>query len=93
MAQWNYTIRSGKALHEAIEAEDVEMVVKCLIACYRELLNKLSDEDKDWKQFDIEDTIEILTYYDADPDDEDDVNYYLEEFYDICDDVRAWIAI
>ena len=93
MAKWNYTLRFGKNLREAIEAEDVEAIVKCLIACYRELLNKLSDEDKDWKQFDIEETIEILTYYEADPDDEDDIDYYLSEFYDICDDVRAWIAI
>lgn len=93
MAQWNYTIKWGKQLREAITAEDTELVVRCLLACYRELLNKLSDEDKDWKQFDIEDTIEILTYYDADPDDEDDVNYYLEEFYDICDEIGAWIAI
>ena len=93
MAQWNYTIKWGKQLREAITAEDTELVVRCLLACYRELLNKLSDEDKDWKQFDIEDTIENLTYYDADPDDEDDVNYYLEEFYDICDEIGAWIAI
>jgi archaellum biogenesis ATPase FlaH len=93
MAKWNYTLQWGKQLHEAIKAEDTTMVVKCLIACYRELLNKLSEEDKEWKGFDIEDSIEILTYYAADPDDEDNVDYYLDEFYDICDDVRAWITI
>lgn len=93
MAQWNYTLRWGKQLREAICAEDEEFVVRCLIACYRELLNKLSDEDREWKQFDIEEIIEILTLYALDPDDEDNVDYYLEEFYDICDDVRAWIAI
>ena len=93
MAQWNYTIRWGKQLREAICDEDTEMVVKCLIACYRELLNKLSDEDREDYEYDIEDTIEVLTYYEADSDDEDDVDDYLSEFYDICDDVRAWIAI
>jgi hypothetical protein len=89
MAQWDYTIKWGKQLHEAIYDEDAEMVVKCLIACYRELLNKLSDEDKDWKQFDIEDAIFNLENFDE----SEDVDDYLECFYDICDDVRAWIAI
>ncbi len=89
MAQWNYTLKWGKQLHEAIYDEDAEMVVKCLIACYRELLNKLSDEDRDWKESDIEDEILCLEAYEEDY----DVNDYLEEFYDICDDVRAWIAI
>ncbi len=93
MAQWNYTIRWGKQLREAISAEDAEFTVRCLIACYRELLNKLSDEDREKYKYDIEDTIEVLTLYRAYPDDEDDVDYYLDEFYDICDDVRAWITM
>ena len=88
MAQWNYTLKWGKQLHEAIYDEDVEMVVKCLIACYRELLNKLSDEDRDWKEFDIEEEIFCLENFDE----EEDVDDYLERFYDICDDVRAWVA-
>lgn len=91
MAQWNYTIRWGKQLREAICTEDEEMVVKCLIACYRELLNKLSDEDRDWKEFDIEDAVVCLENYDED--DEDEIDYYLAEFYDICDDVGAWVSI
>ena len=65
MAKWNYTLRFGKQLREAIDAEDIEMVVKCLICCYRELLNKLSDEDKDWKEFDIEDAIFSLEGYEV----------------------------
>ena len=91
MAQWNYTLKWGKQLHEAIEVEDAEMVVKCLIACYRELLNKLSDDDRDWKGSDIEDAILCLESYDEDY--EDEIDDYLAEFYDICDDVRAWVAI
>ncbi len=93
MAKWNYTLRWGKQLREAIKAEDTTMVVKCLICCYRELLNKLSDEDMDDYKFDIEETIEILMFYEADPDDEDNVDYYLSEFYDMCDDLRAWVAV
>jgi hypothetical protein len=93
MAKWNYTLRFGKQLREAIKDENIEMVVKCLIACYCELLNKLSDEDREWKGLDIEDSIEVLTLYAIDPDDEDNVDYYLTEFYDICDELGAWVAI
>lgn len=93
MAKWKYTIHSGKALREAIDEGNSDLVASRLLQCYRELLNKLSDEDKKWKGYDIEDTIEILAFYVLDPDDEDDVNYYLEEFYDICDDVRAFVAL
>lgn len=93
MAKWKYTIRWGKELREAIEAEDTAMVAKCLICCYRELLNEMSDEDKEWKACTIEDSIEVLAFYAIDPDDEDNIDYYLEEFYDICDDVRAWVEI
>lgn len=92
MAKWNYTLRFGKELREAIDKEDIEMVVKCLICCYRELLNKLSDEDKEWKQFDIEDVIFSLEDYDV-YEECGDVDDYLEEFYDLCDELGAWVAI
>lgn len=91
MAQWKYTLRWGKMLREAIEAEDIELIAKCIICCYRELLNKLSDEDRDDYEFDINEAIEILTDYASD--DEDEIDYYLSEFYDMCDDLRAWIAV
>ena len=89
MAQWNYTLHFGKHLREAIDAEGVQMVVKCLIACYRELLNKLSDEDKDCYECDIEDAIFNLENFDED----EDVDDYLEYFYDLCDELRAWVGM
>ena len=91
MAKWNYTLHLGKQLRVAIEDEDVERVVKCLIECYRELLNKLSDEDRDWKGFDIED--EILCLEDYNEDYEDAIDDYLEVFYDICDNLWAWVEV
>ena len=89
MAKWKYTLRFGKNLREAIDEGSVEAVVKCLIACYRELQIKLSDEDKELVEFDIEDAIFNLENFDMD----EDVDDYLECFYDLCDDVRAWIGI
>lgn len=93
MARWKYTLNSGSALREAIHNEDTEQVVKCLLLCYKELLDKLVGEDRKGFMWDIEDTINVLTLYESDPDDEDNINYYLEEFYDICDELRAWIEI
>ena len=93
MAMWKYTIESGSALHEAIYDGNTERTVSCLLKCYQELYNKLCKADKEEYEYEIEESIEILTYYEADPDDEDDVNYYLEEFYDLCDSVRAFIKI
>ena len=90
MAKWNYTLNFGKHLREAIDAEDIAMTVKCLICCYRELLNKLNDEDKEWRQFDIEQEIFCLESFEEDEEDADD---YLEVFYDLCDELGAWIAI
>ena len=87
MGKWKYTLCFGKNLREAIEAEDVKLVVRCLIVCYHELFNKMSDDDKDYYESDIEDTIFNLENFDED----EDVDSYLEEFYDICDDVRVWI--
>lgn len=93
MTNWTYTITKGKALHQAIHDGDVQLVVKCLLACYKELYGKLTDEDKAWRGYDIEDSIEILSLYNVYPDDEDDIDYYLDEFYDLCDELRAWITL
>lgn len=92
MATWKYTIKTGVALRESIDNEDMEQVVKCLLLCYKELLDKLVGEDRKGFMWDIEEIIEILTLYALDPDDEDNVNYYLEEFYDLCDELGAWIC-
>lgn len=93
MANWKYTLKSGLALREAIDNDDAEQVVKCLLVCYNELLNQLDEWDEVDYEMDIHDSIGVLMGYELCPDDEDDVNYYLEEFYDLCDELRAWIGI
>ena len=91
MAKWEYTLRNGKALHEAIENEDEQLVVAFLKICYKELYDQLSDEDKEWKGFDIIDNMDALDVIDLD--DEDNINDALDEFYDLCDELRAWITL
>ena len=89
MAKWEYTITKGKELHQAIWNEDEQLVVKCLLECYKELYAKLTDEDKEWRGDDIEDTMFNLENFDEG----EDVDGYLEEFYDLCDTLRAWITL
>ena len=91
MAKWDYIITNGKELREAIEHSDIKATIKALQLCNEELLNKLSDEDREWKGMDIEDAISTLDYictYD-----EEEVDGYLEEFYDLCDSLRAWVEM
>lgn len=91
MAKWDYIITNGKELREAIEHSDIKATLKALQLCHQELLNKLSDEDREWKGMDIEDAISTLDYIYTD--DIEEVDGYLEEFYDLCDSLRAWVEM
>lgn len=96
MAQWKYTITSGTALREAIEDGDTEQTIKCLLKCCSELYNKLSKDNCDEYDYEIEDIVNALSAYVLYNDDEDDtetIDLCLNDFYDICDDVRAFVAL
>lgn len=86
---WSYTIKSGAKLRRAIEDEDYEEIKDCLMDCYSELLNnKIIDEDdyESWTE-----SVEML-----DPDDEeaeDEFNFELSVFYDLCDNLNVWVAL
>jgi hypothetical protein len=89
MARWKYTLNSGSALREAIYNEGMEQTVKCLLLCYKEVRNKLDEEDRDYRGMEIEDTIFNLENFD----DGEDIDDYLEYFYDLCDELRVWVGI
>ena len=96
MARWKYTLNSGSALREAIDNEDTEQVVKCLLLCYQELLDKLDEWDEEDYEIDIHDSIGVLQAYELCPDEDDEESYLndkLEELYDLCDELRVWIGI
>lgn len=96
MANWKYTIKSGTALREAIDAEDITQVVKCLLFCYEELYKKLTKEDREYCWSDIEDALVELAGFDPDDNEEENeemIDCWLVEFYDICDEVRAFVAL
>ena len=93
MAKWIYTLNSGTALREAIDDDNCEQTARCILKCLEDLVNKLSDEDRNWKGFDIEDLAENINSFLGDGEEEEEIiNDFLSEFYDICDDIRAWVG-
>jgi hypothetical protein len=96
MVKWKYTINSGTALREAIDNEDTEQVVECLLRCCGELIGKLRGEDKTTYGLELDDIYVALICYEHSEDEEEDaetINDYLEEFYNLCDEVRAFVAL
>lgn len=87
--KWQYKLTSGVALREAIDNESVEQTVECLLFCYKELQSKLTVDDYEWKGSEIEDAIFNIENFDYD----EDVDDYLEYFYDLCDELCAWVCI
>ena len=101
MSKWAVTIMSGKALRDAIYNDDTEKCYECLKDCYQELHDALPDEftdvDLDMRLADIEEQLEIfhnLDDYDVDKEEcEEEFNYLLDDFYDLCDDLRVWVGM
>lgn len=106
MTNWKYKIGfEGKVLRDLInEEETIENIIaiyKQIIRCLESWKGKLSDSDKEDWEYDIENMIEDLQF--ACPDAEDDelsydeeenkINYYLNDFYDMCDNARVWIGL
>lgn len=105
MANWKYNLRfEGKVLRELINKEDGE-TIENVIAIYKQIIScleywkkRLLESDKEDWEYDIEEMIEDLQC--ACPDIEDDyyeekenLNYYLRDFYDMCDNARVWIGV
>jgi len=101
MAKWKYTLKTGNALRQAIDSEDIEKVLDALKDCYLELNKAMPDwfdEDAlEDKIADIDnefDNLENYENYDMTYDDvEANVDYLLETFYDICDDLKVWVGL
>ena len=97
MAKWKYTIKNGKALREAIEDGDSAATIECLMNCFNELWSLLDEEDLEDYDIDLENIVDTLSfwsaYHSSDEDDTEIIDDYLAEFYDICDNVRAWITL
>ena len=104
MARWDYDLKfHGAHLRELIEEgdsskENCEKILQQVINCCEYLQKILTDEDKEWYEFDLkeliqdcEDTQCYLDEYD-DESNEDNVNDVLTTFYDLMDSMRVWVA-
>lgn len=102
MAQWKYTLKNGKALRDAIEdGDDYGKVLDLLAACLKEINAKFPDNYEDYSLEedldDIEnqkDNLENYEEYGMTFDDvEEEINYLLDKFYDLCDALRVWVGL
>ncbi len=88
MARWKYVLKCGKELRDAIYEGNCNYALGIIEKAYKELLEaKLIDE------FDYERYTDEFTVYDVDDLDDDDINYELNELYDLCDSIGVWIPI
>lgn len=91
MAGWRYTLKFGKALRNAIEEEDYEAILDALVACFSELSRALPDDYDDLDR-DLDDIAIIKENMEDGDDVEDEINYKLEDLYDLCDALRVWVG-
>lgn len=83
MARWDKVCTEFIEVRNAIYNEDGKAVLDGL----KEICEKYSNEDWDFAQ-DFQDLGDDL--HDAD---EDEVDYWLDEFYDLCDNARVWLEL
>lgn len=105
MARWDYDLKNrGTQLRDLIRRDDsskenCENILNQVVECLKYLQTKLTEEDRDWYEFDLEDMIQdcedtkaYLDEYDEDSN-EDNINDILDEFYDLMDSMRVWVAL
>lgn len=93
MAKWDKTCKKFSAVREMIREADTIGIMKSLLNICRDYSK---DEEYDFA-YDFEtlgDEIEDeLLDEDNVREDEDIADYYLGEFYDLCDAARIWLAM
>lgn len=87
-ARWTYELKCGKELREEIYEGNCERVFNVLQKAYKELFEAKLIDKSDYDLY----TDEFIIY-DADGLEDDDVNYELSEFYDLCDELGVWVSI
>lgn len=106
MTVWKYKLEfEGKTLRSLINKEEtmenIIAIYNQIILCLEHLKSRLRGYDKEEYEYDIESMIEdlqcacpgmedeTLSY----EEEEENLNYYLRDFYDMCDDARVWIGV
>jgi hypothetical protein len=101
MRKWTYELMAGKQLRQAISDDDMIATLDALKECWKEI-NKaipdvydIDDLENDLEELDNQlDNCENYEDYGMTEDDvQDEINYLLRRFYDICDDLRIWVEV
>jgi hypothetical protein len=107
MKKWQYTVKHGNELRNAISNDNGIQVIKTLVECYNEILQNYSfEDDYDKEQFEEANNLldgDDLIIIDC-KNGKDNIQNYgfdninelvdarLEEFYDLCDDYNIWVG-
>lgn len=94
MRRWNYELRTGRALRQAIENGDYADVLVQLENAYAELRDHgyIDEDDYDRYTESFMDYLEDDTF-DDDEEFEETVDFELSEFYDLCDNIGVWVTL
>lgn len=93
MGRWQYTLKFGKALRNAIDEEDYSKILDCLVGCFSEINKALPDiYDTNELDCDLDDIFVIKDNYEDGEDVEDSINYKLEDLFDLCDNLGVWVG-
>lgn len=101
MSRWKHHIKNGKKLRKAINDDDNVQTLEALKECYKEI-NRImvlifDDDDLEDILSEIDnqlDNCENYEDYDMTEDDvQDEINYLLRQFYDLCDEMRIWVDL
>lgn len=85
---WNYTLKSGVALRNAIDSEDVDEILTQLHNAYDELHSVGIIDDLDFSR-----AVDDLDDVELADDIEDAIDFELTNLYDLCDNLNVWVAV
>ena len=101
MRKWTYKLMTGKQLRQAISDDDMTATLDALKECWKEISKAMPDVyDADDLENDLEEIDNQLDncgnyedYSMTEDDVQDEINYMLRQFYDLCDDLRIWVDL
>ena len=93
MAKWVKTCKEFSDVRELIRKADSVGIMKSILnICRKYSRDKEFDFAYDFETLGDEIEVELLDEEDV-KEDEDVADYYLGEFYDLCDAARIWLAL
>lgn len=85
---WVMKCTEFKGVRKAIDDGNIKLIIPQLIAICEKYAKKEWDFAEDYERMS-----EDLREVDAEELDEEDVDFYLHDFYDLCDSARVWLDI